>query len=218
MVDEVKKAKPTAISDMADIAELFLDPELGDGITDTHFHSIVVDKPKNFFRLHPDKAYRRRTEIYTHKVEGQIEESHYIIGKAMRGRIEEARPCTLVTVVDREGTPRLWPLKFPREGERDNDAWTSARAVAREALTDWVRLIWDKRAYKSRTAEKGYAPEPDWSKVPPFETLVTLGFGKHGIIEDEDHPVYRDLFGSAPKKPTLTVVDSADDDSEDDDL
>src|SRR6266571_1929438 len=130
MTDEVKK--PAAVSDdMADIAELFLDPELGDGITDSHYHSIIVDKPKNFFRVHPGKGYRRRTEVYTHKVEGQIEESHYIVGRAMRGRIEEARPCTLVTVVDREGTPRLWPLKFPKEGERDNDAWVSARNVAR---------------------------------------------------------------------------------------
>jgi hypothetical protein len=211
-----ENVKPTIPEDAADIAELFLDPKLGDGITDTHYHSIAVDKPKNFFRLHPDKKFRRRLEIYTHKIEGQIEESHYIIAPSMRGRIPEARPCTLAVVVDRDGTPRLWPLKFPKEGERDNDAWTSARAVAREALAAWVRLIWDKRAYKSRHAEQGFAPDPDWSKVPPYETLIKIAFGEHGVIRDTDHPIYRELFGAAPKKSALTLVDGDDDADSDD--
>ena len=49
----------------------------------------------------------------------------------MRGVIDEASPCTIVTVVYRDGTPRLWPIKFPRDGERDNDAWITARSCAK---------------------------------------------------------------------------------------
>jgi len=30
---------------------------------------------------------------------------------------------------------RLWPLKRPKTGEKDNDAWTSARAAARTSVT-----------------------------------------------------------------------------------
>ena len=65
-----------------------------------------------------------------------------------------------------------------------------------------------RRAYQYREAQPGYAPEPDWSKLPTFDQLVELAFGKQGIIRDENHPIYRDLLGAAPKK--------ADDDGSDD--
>jgi hypothetical protein len=181
--------------DAQDFDGLFLDPGLGDGITDTHYHSIVVDKPKGFFRMIDDPAYRRRTEIYTHKIEGVIGEQHYIIAPAMRGRIEEARPCTLVTVVDRNGTPRLWALKFPKEGEKDNAAWISARSAARTSKDKWIRLVWVGGVYLTRDAHEGYAPDPDPKKLPPFIELVRLGFGEHGVIRNTAHPIYRELFG-----------------------
>jgi hypothetical protein len=141
-----------------------------------------------------------RTEIYTHKPEGVIDPQHYIIAPEMRGRIEEARPCTLVTVIDRDGNPRLWPILLPREGERDNDAWKSARIAARNGIDRWVKLIWAKRAYKTREAQPGYAPDPDWSKLPTFNDLVKISFGEHGIIRDEQHPIYRELFGMKPER------------------
>ncbi len=188
--------------DAEDLDSLWLDPALGDDITDIGHHKIIVDKPKNFFRTVMDKKYRRPVEIYTHKVEGVVGEQHYILDKAMRGRIEEARPCLLVTVVYRDGTPRLWPIKMPKDGERDNEAWTSARSAARTAMEKWVKLVWMKRTYQTRDAQPGYAPDPDFSKppfkLPPFEELVTAGFGEHGIIRDTSHPIYRELFGAAP--------------------
>ena len=56
---------------------------------------------------------------------------------------------------------------------------------------------------QTREAQPGYAPDPDWSKVPPWDELVTLGFGAHGIIRDKDHPIYHEQIGAAPnKKPT----------------
>jgi hypothetical protein len=75
--------------DAVDINSLWLDPSLGDGLVDTHFHSIAIGKPKDFYRVNPDPAYRRRTEIYTHKVDGVIDEQTFIIAPSMRGRIEE---------------------------------------------------------------------------------------------------------------------------------
>jgi hypothetical protein len=188
--------KPEIPADAGDIARLF-DTELGDAITEDRFLSIAVGKPRDFFRTHPSKDYRPRTEIYTHCPEGAIEKEHYIIAPEMRGRIEEARPCTLVTVID--VNPRLWPIPLPREGERDNDAWTSARTAARVCMDRWGKLIWAKRSYKIRPAMPGYAPDPDWNKIPTFEELVRLGFGEHGIIKSTDHPIYRELFGAAPE-------------------
>ena len=48
----------------------------------------------------------------------------------------------------------------------------------------------------------GYAPDPDWTKVPPFEELVAIAFGEHGVITSESHPIYRELFGAADEDHT----------------
>jgi len=203
MADNPIPLKPKTTNppeDALDVDSLWLDPKLGDGLVDVHYHNIPVGKPRDFFRVHPDPAYRRLTEIYTHKVEGQIDEQNFIIAKPMQGVLEEARRCTLVTVVYRDGSPRLWALKLPKEGERDNEAWISARAAAKIAMDKCVKLIWQRRAYLTREALPGYAPEPDWSKLPSFDELVTLAFGANGIIRDRNHRIVLDLFGAPPKK------------------
>jgi hypothetical protein len=193
----VEPGKPI---DADDIEALLLDQKLGDGITNVNYHTIPVGKPKDFFMAHPDVSYRRQTWIYTHKIEGVIEETHYIVAEPMRGHIEEARPCTLVTVVYRDGSPRLWPIKQPREGEKDNAAWISARAAVKLSLERWTKLVWVRNSYHTREALEGYAPKPDWKKLPPFHELLKLAFGDAGIIRDKTHAVYHDLFGIKPKK------------------
>jgi hypothetical protein len=193
---ELKAVPP----DAQDYDSLWIDQGLGDGIVNVSYHTVPVGKPKDFFRTHPDQIYRQRTEIYTHKPEGAIDETHYIIAPAMRGRIDEARPCILVTVVYRDGSPRLWPIKSPKDGEKDNDTWVSARKAAKVGITQWTKLVWVKRAYMTRDAQPGYAPDPDFSKLPPFNDLVKLAFGEHGIIRDTSHPIYRELFGAGPNQ------------------
>ena len=89
----------------------------------------------------------------------------------------------------------------PREGEKDNPAWESSRAIAREAMSSWTRLVWAGRAYTSRIADVGYAPEPDFSRLLPFNDLVRTAFGAYGIIQTEEHPIYRDLFGRTAASP-----------------
>jgi hypothetical protein len=86
----------------------------------------------------------------------------------------------------------------PRDGERDNDAWSSARSAARAAMGKWVRIIWKQRSYQTRDAQPGYAPDPDWKKLPPFNDLVLAALGAHGVINDVSHPIYRDLMGDGP--------------------
>jgi hypothetical protein len=196
---DLKLVDPKPVpADADDLASLWLDTGLGDGLTDARMHNVPVGKPRDFFRVHPDPTYRRLSEIYTHKVEGQVEETSYLIDKPMHGVIEEARRATLVTVIYRDGSVRLWPLKLPKEGEKDYEAWTSARAAAREAMKQWTKLLWKRGTYHTRPAQPGYAPDPDYTKVPPWDDLVRLAFGDHGIIRDHDHPIVRDLFGHKP--------------------
>jgi hypothetical protein len=186
-------------SDATDLADLWLDSSLGDGLTNPRLTTVPTGKPKSFFRVIADPTYRRLTEVYVHKVDGQIEEQTYLVDGPMRGVIDEARRATLVTCVFRDGSVQLWALKQPNEGEKDNEAWISARDAARTAMDRWVRLVWKRRSYMTRDAEKGYAPDPDLSKIPPFDELVRLAFGEAGIIRDRNHPIYRDLFGVAPQ-------------------
>src|SRR5215472_15702288 len=102
--------KASAPPDADDIAKLWIDTGLGDALTAEHVYSIPIGKPRDFFRTHPDSAYRARAEIYVQKSENVIGEQFYQIGPSMRGRIDEARPCILVCVVDRTGASRLWPI------------------------------------------------------------------------------------------------------------
>jgi hypothetical protein len=202
--------------DAEDIDALMLDNDTGDDITAITYHRTEMGKPKNFFRTVPDKDYRKHFEIYIHKPEGVIDEQTFIIGKSMRGIIDEARPCLLVTVVYRDGTPRLWPLKSPKEGERDNKAWESARSCAKAGVGGWVKLVWNRGQYFTRNAEEGYAPEPDWTKppfkLPPFNDLVRAAIGTNGVIRDKSHPIYRELYGAGKaSEPTEQQIDDADD-------
>jgi hypothetical protein len=189
--------------DAADIDELWIKTGQGDPLTAPTLSQVPVGRPKDFFRTVPNLAYRERTEIYVHKTENDIGETAYIIGPALREQIQEAHPCLLVTVVDRAGNPRLWPLKLPKEDGKDNAAWATARAAAKTGLTQWVRIVWinTSTGFQERPAELGYAPDPDFGKLQPFANLVRAGFGKHGIIRDKTHPIYRDLFGLAEPAP-----------------
>ena len=187
--------------DATDLSGLFVDAEQGDPLTETIIHGIAVDKPKDFFRVHPDPSYRRRCYIYTLKVEGQVEEHNYIVAEPMRDLVPEAKLCLVTCCIYRNGTLRLWLLKLPREGEKDQLAWSTARAAARNALTKWTKIVWVGSKYDTREALEGYAPDPDVSKVPPFERLVELAFGAHGVIRSPDHLVYREqILGAAAEK------------------
>jgi hypothetical protein len=197
--------------DLDDIDELFIRTGADDLLTSTVLSQIPVGKPKDFFRTVPDPAYRQKTEIFVLKVENQIDEQTFIIGPKLRGQMEGAQPCWLVTVVDRMGNPRLWAVKLPKEEDgKDCAAWSTSRAAVKTGLTKWVRIAWvnNSTGFKEYQAQKGYAGEPDFSKLPPFKDLVRAGFGKNGVIRDETHEVYRNRMG-------LPALGEADDDETD---
>ena len=87
----------------------------------------------------------------------------------MRGTIEEAQPCTLVTVVYRDGSPRLWPIKFPKDGEHDNEAWMYRARGGQGRAWRMGQACVGAAAYQTRDAKPGYAPDPDFSQAAAFQ-------------------------------------------------
>jgi hypothetical protein len=212
---EATDADTGATSDTDDIEELWEDDGLGDPLSTTHIHQVSTDKPKDFFRASPDRRYRKKTWVYAHKSENVVGVQYFIVAEAMRDKIPQARPCTLLTVVDRAGAPRIWPLFSPRPGENDNNAWFTARSVAREAFTNWIRLVWVGGKYESIVADPGYAPEPDFGRLPAFNKLIQTAFGPEGIIRNEENRAYRSMFGKAAQAPDDLAGDGEDDDEDD---
>ena len=47
-------------------------------------------------------------------------------------------------------------------------------------------------------SKPGYAPDPAWEKLPPFEELLIKAVGEKNIIRDSSHPMYRNLIGDKP--------------------
>jgi hypothetical protein len=186
--------------DLTDISDLYVASGQADPLTTITIHKVPVGKPKEFIRTVSDPSYRQRVEIYCHKTEDTIQEEYFIIGPNLRDQIQEAQPCLLVTVVNRVGYPRIWPIKLPKDGDKDNIAWQTSRAIARTGLSEWVRPVWggSGHGFIERKAEPGYAPDPDYTNLPPFDELVKAAFGTHNVIRNKSHPIYRDLFGLKP--------------------
>jgi hypothetical protein len=100
-----------------DLADLWIDTGVQDPLAADQVHTVPFGKPRDFFRTVPDRNYRRKTMIYVHKSENSVGEQYFIIAPSMQDKVIEARPCTIVTVVDRLNNPRLWALISPRPGE-----------------------------------------------------------------------------------------------------
>ena len=51
-MSEKTKPETTLPDDASDLSDLYFDPALGDGLTDTVLTNIPIGKPKEFFRVH----------------------------------------------------------------------------------------------------------------------------------------------------------------------
>jgi hypothetical protein len=89
--------------------------------------TLRVRKPgkREFFRVHPDPAYRRDILLIDDKEGG---ETYYVVGHLRASIPEECEPYTLYTCVSRQQSdPFLWPVRVPKADDRKNEWWASAR-------------------------------------------------------------------------------------------
>ena len=158
---------------------------------------------------HRDRSgYRRRTEIYVHKIEGVIEREHLHHRPGDAQPIDEAQPCMLVTVDLSRRLAAAVADQAPQGGRaRQRRLVDRAPAAARPGWIAGSSSSGGRARYKTRDAQPGYAPDPDFPSFRRSTSSCGWRSARHGIIRDKDHPIYRELFGCAGQGArTMTAV------------
>ncbi len=147
--------------------------------------------PQEFFRVHPDEAWRLETALIEIKADREM----YLVDPGIWPLFpNECKPRTLYTTIDRRNVVTLWPVRLPDEKGRLDDWNRSAHEAAQLAMQKWVRLSANQSlgAYDIDIAS-GVFPDPVWPDIT-FQELLKIAF-KGRLIEDLDHPVLRRLRG-----------------------
>ena len=157
---------------------------------------VPVRKPhrQEFFRAHPDSAYRCPLAILDLKTEGDT----YLVTPEVAAAIPgEIKPMMLTTCVNRQGVVYLWPVPMPSEDGRKNAWHVTAREAAARAETKWVRMVANMSAgFYDIYEAPGEIADPIWPDHT-FQQLLAVAFGNGHLIDREDHPVLKQLFGQA---------------------
>jgi hypothetical protein len=181
-LDEIRRPSPTSL--------------VNEKVVDVHL-PVRKPKPKEHFRVCDDPAMTVQLAVYVHKPEGSMDEETFFVLPAMEDylrRQEELRIVQVVLCRTKAGALFLWPLPVHDGEGPPRSHVTTAREIAKRALTEWIRMKWRRadNAYFGLKAEDDW-PEPVWPDQP-FKELLKLGF-KDKVIDSIDHPVIRELRG-----------------------
>jgi hypothetical protein len=149
--------------------------------------------PQHFFRVHPDPAWQLTPAAI---IELKDEREIYLVHPSIVPEMpNECANVTIVTVITRQGTVCLWPLRLPTPDGRRNDWHRTALEAAELAMTRWIRIRANMSlgAYELFEAE-AKIPDPTWPDVP-FLELVRIAFRDRYIV-NVDHPVLKVLRGA----------------------
>jgi hypothetical protein len=168
---------------------------LSTGGVKKHIPSLSARKPtkEEWFQVRPDPEFSLDTLLLDLKDSGET----YLISPDLHGELIAEKTVTarrIVTVVNRQGSPFLWPLKLPSPDGRQ-DRWAdSALEAAVVATKQWVRMQADMGlgAYIFFTPQ-GELPPPDWPDMGLRE-MLKLAF-RNNYIDSHDHLVLRRLRG-----------------------
>jgi hypothetical protein len=149
--------------------------------------------PQSFIRVH--RNYRMALAVIVLK---QDNETYLLTPSIAREVPGEFVMVMMRTVITRQGTITLWPIRLPDADGRINEWHQSAADAAKYAEEHWVRV-------KSNKAIRGYdqipvpedvtVPEPTWPDLS-FQELLRIAF-RDRLIDRLDHPVIKRLRGIA---------------------
>ena len=154
---------------------------------------IPVGRQSNqvFIRTHPDKTYRLLTKVLEDK---EARETYVVNPELWPVLSRDLTSKALFTVINRQNTLSLWPIRLPDETGK-LDPWNqSALEAAQLAQNHWIRVV-SNMAQGSYDVFKaiGDLPEPEWPELS-FQEIVDIAF-KGKYISNLDHPVLRKLRG-----------------------
>ena len=162
----------------------------------------IAPKPREgaFFRINPDPNYHIDTLLYIEKGESGIAEGVYFGDWMFADEIEASewavffRPASLYLAIELHSTkPYVHYIKQPREGQKDNDWWESARTIAERAMKEWVQPYNAGGNFDYHPASRQHS-EPIWPETSFGEILQTAFKGK--FIDSWDHEVMKALRGA----------------------
>ncbi len=158
--------------------------------------SVRKPRAQEFFRSHPDVAYR--ADMLLLPVVAEKETLLYAVAPAVQEIVREyMKPYSVILCASKTGQFFLWPIRLVTVGEPRAGwhTWSdSSREAAAQAIKTWVRIV-------SVNAEQRYdiflavgkLAEPTWP-TEEFGKVLMVAF-KGRYIASTDDPVIKGLFG-----------------------
>jgi hypothetical protein len=156
--------------------------------------TVPVRKPnrQDFVRVHPASEYRLTPAAI---IEVKEDREVYLVTPDMAQALPgEFATVTLFTVINRQGTLHLWPVKLPNPEGRHNEWHRSAAEGAERAQKKWVRVTASMSlgAYEIFEASSDL-PDPVWPDFS-FPEILKIAF-RDRIVDRADHPLVQRLQG-----------------------
>ena len=184
-IDDPEKSRPSVFDDLAAIEVDINDLDGTEGVPS--YFPIKKPGPSDFVRVHPTMRQRLRTYREEQKAGHLTHYVHTNVVHLLEGRV---RTSDLRLAVDQHGDWFLWDL-----GLSDNSWAQSARAAAKTAETEWVKLVSKSKSYETRKLkDPSKYPEPRWPDIGMAE-ILKIAFAER-IIDRPDHPAIREHQGA----------------------
>jgi hypothetical protein len=146
--------------------------------------------PLDWFRVHPDTAYRIEAFLISPK---RSKRAYVVFGEGLQHLLrqrKQGRDVTIYTCIDRYGEVFLWEISLSQ-----NDWSISARRAALRAQDVWVRLVSNQTLQRYQHEESTKIAAPIWPERA-FDAMIEEVFEEY-TIERFDHEVIQDLLGEA---------------------
>ena len=182
------------IDPFADLSKLRLSQTFTESVgTKKLLTTVPVRKPgkQEFVRVRAEPEYRGAFAI----LELKEDREYYLLMPGIAAELPaEFRSMMLYTVINRQRTVTLWPVRLPEPDGRTLEWFRSAHEAAERAMHTWIRIVPNMNlgAYELHEAT-GQISGPEWPEHS-FQDLLRIAF-RERIIDSFDHVVLRKLRG-----------------------
>ena len=144
--------------------------------------------PQRFVQVHPGKDYRMALAVILLNEES---ETFLLTPPLARELAGEFVMVMMRTVITKQGTVFLWPIRLADANGKINEWHKSAADAAESATKEWLRIISNKaiRGYELKAANPPITTNPAWPDLS-FQELVRIAF-RDRLVDRLDHPVVK---------------------------